>query len=135
MIPKPNYPCVSARSLTHSQLLGWRQDDANASGFKVPLLFGGSSKEGIGGESRRAIFLNPQYSDGCQRGEREQREFWTPRTTFTALVISAAPSLVVKAIRPLVAFHRNKIPKPTLEASLLGADGVGQRGFRIIIRT
>ncbi len=23
--------------------------------------------------SRRAIFLNPQYSDGCQRGEREQR--------------------------------------------------------------
>jgi len=35
MIPKPNYPCVSARSLTHSQLLGWRQDDANASGFKV----------------------------------------------------------------------------------------------------
>ena len=82
---------------------------------KFPLLFGGSSKEGIGGESRRAIFLNPQYSDGCQRGEREQREFWTPRTTFTALVISAAPSLVVKAIRPLVAFHRNKIPKPTLK--------------------
>ena len=45
---------------------------------KFPLLFGGSSKEGIGGKSRRAIFLNPQYSDGCQRGEREQREFWTP---------------------------------------------------------
>ena len=98
------------------------------------MLFGGSSKEGIGGKSRRAIFLNPQYSDGCQRGEREQREFWTPRTTFTALVISAAPSLVVKAIRPLVAFHRNKIPKPTRSISF-GADGVGQEGFRIIIRT
>jgi len=39
--------------------------------------------------------------------ERESGEsLGPPRTTFTALVISAAPSLVVKAIRPLVAFHR-----------------------------
>ena len=93
MIPKPNYPCVSARSLTRSQLLGWRQDNANASGFKVSLLFGGSSKEGIGGKSRlRAIF--------SQRGEGERREFLDlPRTTFTTLVISATSLLVVKAIR------------------------------------
>jgi hypothetical protein len=88
----------------------------NASGFKVSLLFGGSSKERIGGKSRpRAIFLNPQHSNGCQRGEGEQREFSDlPRTTFTTLVISAASSLVVKAIR---------------------SNGVGQKGFRIIIRT
>ena len=43
---------------THSLLLGlgWRQDNANASGFKVPLLFGGSSKEGIRGTHARAMY-------------------------------------------------------------------------------
>ena len=38
MIPKPNRLCVSPLvSFSHSLLLGWRQDDAKASGFKVPL--------------------------------------------------------------------------------------------------
>ncbi len=44
MNPKPNYPCESAGSLHIGS-----QVNVNASGFKVPLLFGGSSKDGIGG--------------------------------------------------------------------------------------
>ena len=57
-----------------------------ASVSAATMLFGGSSKEGIGGKSRRAIFLNPQYSDGCQRGEGERREFLDPPKQLSQLL-------------------------------------------------
>ncbi len=134
MIPKPNYPCVSARSLTRSQLLGWRQDDVNASGFKVPLLFGGSSKEGIGGKScPRAILLNPQHSDGCQRKRESDESFWTSPEQLSQLSSFLPHPRSSSKPSAAVAFHRNKNPQTHPEASLLVPTESGRRGFESLL--
>ncbi len=130
------YPLVS---FTHSSLLGWRQDDAKASSFKVPLLFGGNSKEGIGGNSRpRAIHLSFQILR-IPMGvsvERESNESYLdlPRATFTSVVISAASSLSSKPSHPLVAsFCINKNPQTHPEASLLVLTESGRGDFESLL--
>jgi hypothetical protein len=65
--------------LAHSQLGGDRQDDANASGFKVPLLFGGSSKEGIVAGHYQVLLLRPYSRHPSGLTPSAERAFsWNP---------------------------------------------------------
>jgi hypothetical protein len=75
MIPKPNHPYVSVGTLHIASYKDgdWRKVDANAFGFKVSLLFGGRSKEGVGGNSLLCHPLFAPSADGCQT----QRGSWT----------------------------------------------------------
>jgi hypothetical protein len=85
--PPQVYPQASSHTGSYK---GWRQDDANASGFKVSLLFGGRSKEGIGGNYLRYIIPLPPMDVSVER--EPDKLLGPPGRDPTTLVISAPSS-------------------------------------------
>ena len=98
------------------------------------VLFGGSSKKGIGGKSRpHAIFSNPQHSDGCQcqRGEGERREFFGPPPKLLSQLLLFPPHPGSSSKQSAaVAFHRNKTSQPNHDPTRLLESSIhrAQRG-------